>query len=94
MVRKRGRVVLFGGLPKDDPITELDSNIIHYNELTVFGAFSYHPRFHAIALDMLARGQVQSEKIITNTYPIERAVEAFEALKGGQEVKAVITPNL
>jgi L-iditol 2-dehydrogenase len=92
-VRKRGRVVLFGGLPKQNPITELDSNIIHYNELRIFGAFSYHPRFHQIALEMLADGQIQVDKIITNTYPIERALDAFEALKAGKEVKAVITPT-
>lgn len=93
MVRKRGRVVLFGGLPKVDPITHLDSNIIHYNELTIFGAFSYHPRFHQLALEMLARAHIRADRIITGTYPLAHLLDAFEAAKSGTEVKAVITPH-
>lgn len=93
MVRRRGRVVLFGGLPKHDPLTSLDSNIIHYSELTIFGAFSYHPRFHQIALDLLARGRIQTEKIITGVYPLELLLDAFQAAMTGQEVKVIITPN-
>lgn len=93
MMRKRGRVVLYGGLPKTAPTAELNTNIIHYDELTVFGAFSYHPRFHQLALEMLARGQIQAAKIITNTYPLEQVIEAFESAKSGDEIKAIIIPN-
>jgi L-iditol 2-dehydrogenase len=93
MMRKRGRVVLYGGLPKTAPTAELNTNIIHYDELTVFGAFSYHPRFHELALEMLARGRIQVPKIITNTYPLEQVVEAFESAKSGDEIKAIIIPN-
>lgn len=93
MMRKRGRVVLYGGLPKTKPTAELNTNTIHYDELTVFGAFSYHPRFHALALDLLARGQVQIDKIISNTYPLEQTVQAFESAMAGQEIKAILTPN-
>ena len=47
LVRKGGKVVLFGGLPKADPLTHLDGNRIHYGEIAVMGAFSYHPTHHA-----------------------------------------------
>ncbi len=49
-VRKRGKVILFGGLPKTAPMTTLNSNLIHYNELTVVGAFSYPATTHQQAL--------------------------------------------
>lgn len=94
MMRKRGRIVLYGGLPKTAPTAEINTNIIHYDELTVFGAFSYHPRFHQLALEMLDRGQIQVEKIISNTYPLEQVVEAFESAMAGDEIKAIITPNV
>ena len=32
-VRKGGRVILFGGLPKANPMTSLDANRIHYGEI-------------------------------------------------------------
>jgi L-iditol 2-dehydrogenase len=94
MMRKRGRVVLYGGLPKTAPTAELNTNIIHYDELAVFGAFSYHPRFHQLALEMLDQGQIQVDKIISNTYPLEHVVEAFESAMAGNEIKAIITPRV
>jgi L-iditol 2-dehydrogenase len=92
MVRKRGRVVLFGGLPKADPIVHLDANRIHYDELRVIGAFSYHPRYHAVALDFIARGQIEAAKIVTASYPLDQAIEAFAAAKSPDALKIVIVP--
>ncbi len=93
IVRKRGRVGLFSGLPKGDPITQLDSNRIHYNELLVMGNFSYHPSIHADALDLLARGLIDADKIITATYPLEHVQAAFEAAMTGNELKVVLDPH-
>jgi L-iditol 2-dehydrogenase len=92
-VRKRGRIGLFGGLPKDDPITQLDSNRIHYNEISVVGNFSYHPRMHAIALDLLDRGLIEADKVITATYPLEQVMDAFGAAMNAAELKVVLTPH-
>lgn len=92
-VRKGGRVVLFGGLPKADPTTTLDGNIIHYGDIEVVGAFSYHPTMHALALDILERGLVPVDKIITHTFELSRIAEAFETAAGGEGLKVVITPQ-
>jgi L-iditol 2-dehydrogenase len=94
VVRKRGRIVFFGGLPQAEQMASLNTNLIHYNELAVIGAFSYHPRFHELALDQIARGKIRAEKIITGLYPLQRIVEAIGAARSGAEVKVVITPNL
>lgn len=93
MVRKRGRVGLFGGLPKQDPITHLDSNRIHYDELLVMGNFSYHPDIHADALDLLNRDLIDADKIITATYPLEEVQAAFQAAMRGDELKIVLAPH-
>lgn len=92
-VRKRGRVGLFGGLPKQDPITHLDGNRIHYDELRVMGNFSYHPDIHADALDLLDRGLIDADQIITATYPLEDVQAAFQAAMRGDELKVVLTPH-
>lgn len=93
MVRKRGRVGLFGGLPKSDPITHLDSNRIHYDELLVMGNFSYHPDIHADALDLLDRGLIDADPIITATYPLGDVQAAFEAAMQGNALKVVLAPH-
>jgi L-iditol 2-dehydrogenase len=91
MVRKGGKVLLFGGLPKADPITTLDGNKIHYGEVEVIGAFSYHPRVHRKALDLLANGTLPAEKIITHRFPLDQINEGYRAAVTGNALKVLIT---
>jgi L-iditol 2-dehydrogenase len=91
LARKGGRVVLFGGLPKANPMTTLDSNRIHYGEIEVVGAFSYHPTFHRLALDVLARKIVPADLIVTHTFSLEQVTEAFETAASGKGLKVVVT---
>ncbi|MBI5960667.1 MAG: alcohol dehydrogenase catalytic domain-containing protein [Chloroflexi bacterium] len=93
IVRKRGRIGLFGGLPKSDPMTQLDSNRIHYHEISVVGNFSYHPRMHGVALDLLARKLIEADKIITATYPLTQVMDGFNAAMNAAELKVVLTPE-
>jgi L-iditol 2-dehydrogenase len=90
LVRKRGRVVLFGGLPKANPMTTLDGNRIHYNEIRIIGAFSYHPSYHALALETLNRGLINSNQIITHTFPIDNIDQAFQMAASGEALKVMV----
>lgn len=92
IVRKGGRVVLFGGLPKADPMTHLDGNRIHYGEIEVVGAFSYHPTMHALALDTLARGLIDADLLITHTFPLRDITTAFETAASGEALKVMVVP--
>ena len=50
MAARQGRISFFGGLPKDNPIISLDSNLVHYRELTIVGANGSSPAHNAEAL--------------------------------------------
>ncbi len=91
MVRKRGRVVLFGGLPKANPMVTLDSNRIHYGEIEILGSFSYHPTMHQLALDLLSRGVIPADKLITHKFPLDDINEAYAAAAAGSALKVVVT---
>lgn len=93
IVRKAGRVVLFGGLPKAEPMVSLNANRIHYGEIQIVGAFSYHPTFHELALGLLARQALPADRLITHTYPLDRIEEAFEAAAGGGALKVMVEPR-
>jgi len=92
IVRKGGRVVLFGGLPKAEPMVSLNANRIHYGEIQVVGAFSYHPSFHELALDLLSRHALPADLLITHTFSLERISEAFEAAVSGSALKVIVEP--
>jgi len=92
IVRKGGRVVLFGGLPKAEPMVSLNANRIHYGEIQVVGAFSYHPSFHELALELLSRRALPADLLITHSFPLERVAEAFEAAVSGSALKVIVEP--
>ncbi len=92
-VRKGGRVVIFGGLPKANPQVLVDANRVHYGDIELVGAFSYHPTMHALALDLLQRGMIPADQLITHVFPLERIAEAFEVASSGEGLKVVITPE-
>lgn len=90
VVRKGGRIILFGGLPKSAPMTSLDGNLIHYGEITVVGSFSYPPIYHQMALDVIARGLIPTEKLITHQFSIDEIDTAFQTASAGEALKVIV----
>jgi len=90
MVRKGGKVMLFGGLPKANPMTTLNGNVIHYGEIEVIGAFSYHPRFHKMSLNLLAEKKLPVASLITHTFELDEINEAYRTAASGEALKVVI----
>ena len=92
LTRKSGRIVLFGGLPKANPMTTLDANRIHYGEQEVVGAFSYHPTRHASAISLLHRNVIPTDDIITHEFSLTEIGQAFETAASGTGLKIMIRP--
>jgi L-iditol 2-dehydrogenase len=92
LVRKRGRVGLFGGLPAAEARVSLDINRVHYSELRLVGNFSYHPAYHVKSLELLAGGGIRADKLITS-YPLEETGRALQEIRQGKVFKAVVIPN-
>jgi L-iditol 2-dehydrogenase len=92
MASRGGRISFFGGLPKDDPIINLDANLVHYGELTIIGANGSTPAHNAEALRLIATGAVPVKDLITDRLPLDQVLDGIEAVKRGQGIKVVITP--
>ena len=92
MAASRGRISLFGSLPKDAPTISVDANEIHYRELTVVGAANSTPMQNAAALAMIADGHVPVADLITETLPLEGLPDAIMSAAGGHGMKYVIAP--
>jgi len=91
MVRKAGRVVFFGGLPKSNPMVSLDANRIHYGEIEVVGSFSYHPTVHERALELISRNVIPADLLVTHTFPLTQINTAFDTAAAGEGLKIVVT---
>jgi L-iditol 2-dehydrogenase len=92
MVARRGRLSLFGGLPKDRPTITLDSNLVHYRELTLVGANGSSPEHNARALDHIATGLVPVADLITHRLPLDDVLDGLEIVADGEAIKVTIEP--
>jgi L-iditol 2-dehydrogenase len=92
MLASRGRLSLFGGLPRDKPTITLDSNMVHYRELTLVGANGSSPEHNARALDHIATGTVRVTDLITHRLPLAEVLEGIELVARGDAIKVTIEP--
>jgi L-iditol 2-dehydrogenase len=92
MAARQGRISFFGGLPKDKPIIECDSNLVHYRELTIVGANGSSPAHNKEALSLIASGAVPVTDLITHRLPLDSAIEALDIVARGEAIKVTIEP--
>ncbi|WP_328665857.1 zinc-dependent dehydrogenase [Streptomyces sp. NBC_00322] len=92
MTARRGRISLFGGLPKTAPTITLDSNLVHYRELTVVGANGSSPAHNKRALELIASGAVPVADLITHRMPLDNVLDAISTVAAGDAIKVTIEP--
>jgi len=93
IVRKGGRVIFFGGLPHDKSEVFLDTNLIHYKNLRVYGCNTFAPKHNKLALKMIAEGKIKADQYITHILPLNDHQKAIQLLEEGKAIKVVFAPN-
>jgi threonine dehydrogenase-like Zn-dependent dehydrogenase len=88
MLAPGGILVVVGAGP--DP--GIDSATILLKEITVRGSYIYADEFDR-AIDLLASRQVAVADLTTVVSPLPDALSAFDALRSGQIMKALIAPG-
>ena len=89
MAKKGGRVLLFGGLPKDKSCPQVDMNTVHYNALHLIGTTIFAPRHNRIAMQLVASGKIDGNTFISHTFPLEQFVEGATLALEGKARKVV-----
>jgi len=92
MLARRGRLSLFGGLPKDAPTITIDSNLVHYRELTIVGVNGSTPAHNKKALELISSGAVPVDDLITHRLPLDQVLEGIEIVARGEAIKVTIEP--
>jgi L-iditol 2-dehydrogenase len=93
LVRKAGTVSLFGGCPADT-FVRLDTHRIHYDELTLVGAFHHAPDAFRQALDLIVSEDVPARAFLHQTAPLTALPSVLSSLLDGSNgaVKTVVQP--
>lgn len=90
--RPGATVNLFGGCPRDTTIT-VNTEQLHYSELTLKGVFHNTPQYVRAALNLLASRTVPFERLISGSAPLAELGHVFEAMKQRQVIKVAIAPD-
>jgi len=91
LVRKGGRVNLFGGCPKGTTVT-FDTERIHYDHISLHGVFHNTPENFRKALARLSSGSFPAHEILSEERPLSELAAAFDRMRRREVVKVVIRP--
>jgi L-iditol 2-dehydrogenase len=92
MVRKGGTVNFFGGCAVGTHVN-LDTNRMHYSDITLRATFHHTPTICRKALDLIAGGRFQAGAFITGHAHLYELNRVFEKLmKRSSEIKTAIVP--
>ena len=91
-VRPGGTVHFFGGCKSGSTVT-FDTTKMHYGDIKMMSVFHHTPKYFRMALDYIASGEVEVEKLITDTLPLEKVEYAMQQHIEGKALKFLIKPN-
>jgi L-iditol 2-dehydrogenase len=92
LVRKGGTVNFFGGCALGTHVN-LDTNRIHYSDITLQSTFHHTPAICRSALELIAGGRFQAQAFITGRAHLYELNRVFEKLmKRSSEIKTAIVP--
>jgi L-iditol 2-dehydrogenase len=92
MLRRGGTVNFFGGPPNGTRV-ELDTNLLHYSEITCKASFHHTPATMREALDIIASGGISAQDFVDAEEPLENlSTVLFRLAEGGSTLKTAIIP--
>ena len=93
MVRPGGAVNFFGGCPKETQVC-LDTQLLHYAELTLKASFHHTPRLMRKALGIVERAEINIEDFVINQAPLQDLLSVFKHMMSHNgHLKTAILPN-
>jgi len=90
--RPGATVNLFGGCPRDTTIT-INTEQLHYSELTLKGVFHNTPKYVRAALSLLASRVIPFELLISEHQPLKHLEQVFQDMKNRKVIKVAIHPS-
>lgn len=96
MVRKGGVVNFFGGPPSGTSVA-LDTNRLHYGDITLKASFHHTPSTCRTAFDLVTSGRFKCAEYITGRVGLEEVPALFARMMdrrgGSREIKTAVFPG-
>ncbi|WP_016950774.1 zinc-binding dehydrogenase [Anabaena sp. PCC 7108] len=89
--RPGATVNLFGGCPRNTKIS-VNTEQLHYSELTIKGVFHNTPEYVGSALSLIASRKIPFELLISEQRPLKDLEQVFADMKARKVIKVAILP--
>ncbi len=90
LARKGGKVNFFGGCPAGT-VVSLDTNLLHYSNLTLYSSFHHTPRTIRRALELIEAGVVRASDFVDGEASLDDLPRLFQSMAAGNRaVKTLI----
>lgn len=90
-VDRGGSVVFFGGCTPGTSV-RLGTRRLHYEELSLLGAFHHTPEMIRRAVDLVESGSIVPDGLLTHRMGLENVRDALQLMENGQALKVLIEP--
>jgi L-iditol 2-dehydrogenase len=90
VVGLNGRVMFFGGLPEGRSKVALDTNIVHYKQVTITGTSRQNLSQYRQTLALIASGRLVVKDLVTTSTPLEQIRSSIEQVIQGKGLKNVV----
>ena len=90
-VRPGGTVHFFGGCKSGSKVC-FDATKMHYGDMKLISVFHHTPKYFRQALELISSGQIEVEKLITDTLPLDKVEYAMQRHIAGDAIKFLIKP--
>lgn len=92
LLRRGGIVNFFGGCPNDSKIS-LDTNLLHYSEITCKASFHHTPKLIRRALEIISRGEILARDFVNRVEPLHNLLDVMRHLMSHNgHMKTAIIP--
>lgn len=87
--RKGSTIVIVGVFGKKP---QVDLGLVQDRELSLIGTLMYQKADYECAIDLVARGKIRLDKMITHRFPFDRYLDAYHAIENskGEYLKVMI----
>jgi L-iditol 2-dehydrogenase len=93
LVRRGGVVNFFGGPPAGSKVS-LDTNRLHYSEITLLSSFHHTPETARKAFKLIVEKKIRSADYVTGEEPLSRLQQVLQQmLNRGSIIKTAIIPG-
>jgi L-iditol 2-dehydrogenase len=92
LLAKNGCINFFGGLPQSARKLALQSNKVHYEEISITGSHGSTPQHNKRSIELLSSRKMNFHELVTHAVTLDNIADGFSFLGSQDALKVMVKP--